>query len=283
MQKKAITQFKTKGFVTIPEVFTPFELEYYRELLEEAINIRKQNDSRPLREKSLYEQSFIQCQNLWEDFEALRTLTFNQKIGELAANLLSVNSLRIWHDQALVKEAGARETDIHHDQPYWPIKEPKTITAWIPLCDINSSNGQLGFFPGSHKVKKEHFVDIFSGDIEEEGLFRLPQLEGKEPEYQNLKVGDISFHHGLTFHKAKANLSNSNRLVYTIIFFADGCSRGSEQFHFSVDRSDIKVGEKIDSDVTPISYPIDRLPDTPKKPINESFKFLKDLRVIPQR
>ena len=51
-------------------------------------------------------------------------LTFDQRLGEIAASLLGVSRLRVWHDQTLVKEAGGRETDPHHDQPYWPIKKP---------------------------------------------------------------------------------------------------------------------------------------------------------------
>ena len=40
-------------------------------------------------------------------------------------------ALRLWHDQALYKEPGGRGTDAHHDQPYWPLEQANTITAWI--------------------------------------------------------------------------------------------------------------------------------------------------------
>ena len=143
MLQDAITHFRERGFVTIPKVLVDFEVEVYRELLKDAIKERKQSDKRRLSEKSLYEQSFIQCQNLWEDYPKIRELAFNQKITKLAADLLGVDALRIWHDQALVKEKGGRKTDTHHDQPYWPIKEHETITAWIPFDKITSTNGQF--------------------------------------------------------------------------------------------------------------------------------------------
>ena len=166
----------------------------------------------------------------------------------MAAKLLGVKRLRIWHDQALVKESGGRETDPHHDQAYWPIKETKTITAWIPLVPISKNNGQMGFIPGSHKIKEPKFINIFKGKVDKEELEKLPQVGKKKPIYVELNEGDISFHHGLTFHLAKQNKTKEDRLVYTVIFFADGSTRKDDQFHFSLDRAEIGVGEIIDSD-----------------------------------
>lgn len=71
--------------------------------------------------------------NLWEDHPEVRALTFNTRIAQAPAELIGAQALRLWHDQALYKEAGARQTDCHRDQPDWPIAETNTITAWIPL------------------------------------------------------------------------------------------------------------------------------------------------------
>ena len=116
-----------------------------------------------LAEKSRYEQSFIQCQNLWEDCAEVRPLTFHPVIAETAARLLGVAAVRLWHDQALYKEAGGRETDPHQDQPYWPIVETNTITAWIPFDGSTLESGAMGYLPGSHRLGLREFVDIFTG------------------------------------------------------------------------------------------------------------------------
>ena len=154
-------RFNEEGYVVVRDLIEPSEIEFYREVIKEAIKERKQFDERSLKDKSEYEQSFTQCQNLWEDYLDIRKLTFDQRICELASELLGTKAIRLWHDQALLKESGGRETDPHHDQPYWPIKETSTITAWIPLCDINETNGQLGFYPGSHKIQDKKFINIF--------------------------------------------------------------------------------------------------------------------------
>ena len=193
MLKDLKKRFNEDGFIVVRDVFKPSEIEFYREVVQEAIKERKQLDLRQLEDKSKYEQSFTQCQNLWEDYPEIRKLTFDQRICKIAAELLDVKAIRIWHDQALVKEAGGRETDPHHDQPYWPIKETNTITAWIPLCDVDSTNGQLGFYPGSHKNRNKQFINIFSGNVDEEEFLESSNLSSSEVCYQELKAGDVLY------------------------------------------------------------------------------------------
>lgn len=274
--------FNEDGFVVVRDLFDSSEIKFYREVIKEAIKERKHFDERVLEDRSDYEQSFTQCQNLWEDYIDIRKLTFDQRVCKIASKLLDTEAIRLWHDQALVKESGGRETDPHHDQPYWPIKETKTITAWIPLCDIDETNGQLGFYSGSHKIKDKKFINIFSGKVDENNFLETANVSPDQISYQVMKEGDVSFHHGLTFHRAKSNISNYDRIVHTAIFFADGCTRGDDKFHFSVDRSKIKVGEKIDSDVTPIAFPITTLPERPKNGISDDFIGYKMFGLLPK-
>ena len=274
--------FNEDGFVVVRDLFDSSEIKFYREVIKEAIKERKHFDERVLKDRSEYEQSFTQCQNLWEDYIDIRKLTFDQRVCKIASKLLDTEAIRLWHDQALVKESGGRETDPHHDQPYWPIKETKTITAWIPLCDVDETNGQLGFYSGSHKIKDKKFINIFSGKVDENNFLETANVSPDQISYQVMKEGDVSFHHGLTFHRAKSNISNYDRIVHTAIFFADGCTRGDDKFHFSVDRSNIKVGEKIDSDVTPIAFPITTLPERPKNGISDDFIGYKMFGLLPK-
>ena len=274
--------FNEDGFVVVRDLFDGSEIKFYREVIKEDIKERKHFDERVLKDRSDYEQSFTQCQNLWEDYKDIRKLTFDQRVCKIASKLLDTDAIRLWHDQALVKESGGRETDPHHDQPYWPIKETKTITAWIPLCDIDETNGQLGFYSGSHKIKDKKFINIFSGKVDENNFLETANVSPDQISYQVMKEGDVSFHHGLTFHRAKSNISNYDRIVHTAIFFADGCTRGDDKFHFSVDRSNIKVGEKIDSDVTPIAFPISTLPERPKNGISDDFIGYKMFGLLPK-
>ena len=139
-----VEDFRREGFVVVPDLLRADELARFGMAVDEGVARRTRLDTRALGEKSRYEQSFTQCQNLWEDCPEVRPLTFHPLITETSARLLGVDAIRIWHDQALYKEAGGRETDPHQDQPYWPIVETDTITAWIPFDGSTLANGAMG-------------------------------------------------------------------------------------------------------------------------------------------
>jgi ectoine hydroxylase-related dioxygenase (phytanoyl-CoA dioxygenase family) len=269
LDPQLVEDFRRDGFVVVPHLLTAGELARYRPAVDAAVARRSRNDARRLEEKSRYEQSFVQCQNLWEDCPDVRPLTFHPLVAEAAARLLGVDAVRLWHDQALYKEPGGRETDPHQDQPYWPIVETDTVTAWIPFDGSTLANGAMGYLPGSHRLGLREFVNIFTGSEEADPLARR-ELEGLEPVWVEVPAGSVAFHHGLTFHLAKPNTTGSVRRVHTVIYFADGSTRGEGLFpHPSVERAGIPMGAVIASDVTPIAWPRPDgdLPDPPAEPI----------------
>jgi ectoine hydroxylase-related dioxygenase (phytanoyl-CoA dioxygenase family) len=264
-----VEDFRRAGFVVVPDLLSADELVHFGAAVDEGVDRRSRYDNRTLEEKSRYEQSFTQCQNLWEDCADVRPLTFHPLIAGTAARLLGVDAVRIWHDQALYKEAGGRETDPHQDQPYWPIVETDTVTAWIPFDGSTLESGAMGYLPGSHRLGVRAFVDIFTGSNREDPLARH-ELAGTTPVFVEVPPGSVAFHHGLTFHLAKPNTTGTVRRVHTAIYFADGSTRGEGLFpHPSVERAGIALGAVIASDVTPMAWPRSDgdVPPPPAKPI----------------
>jgi ectoine hydroxylase-related dioxygenase (phytanoyl-CoA dioxygenase family) len=268
LTEELVENFRRDGFVVVPDLLSADELRRYGAAVDEAVAKRSSHDTRALAEKSRYEQSFIQCQNLWEDCPEVRPLSFHPAIAGTAARLLGVDAVRLWHDQALYKEPGGRETDPHQDQPYWPIVETNTITAWIPFDGSTLDNGAMGYLPGSHRLGVREFVNIFFGEPEDP--LAREELAGIEPVWVEVPAGAVAFHHGLTFHLARPNATGTVRRVHTAIFFADGSTRGEGRFpHPSVERPGIPVGGVIASDVTPLAWPLPGgvLPPAPAEPI----------------
>ncbi|HVN64948.1 MAG TPA: phytanoyl-CoA dioxygenase family protein, partial [Candidatus Binataceae bacterium] len=239
-------------------------------------------DHRSIAEKSPYEQSFIQCINLWEDNPEVLPLTFHRKIGEAATALIGVPALRLWHDQALYKEPGGRYTEPHQDQPYWPMDEAHTLTAWIPFDGSTHENGCMGYVPGSHRAGLKKFINIFSAD-ESEKILEDPKIAGVAPVYVEVPRGSVAFHHGLTVHLAKTNKSDRIRRVHTMIYFRDGAARSTMAIHPSVDRSGVGLGEPIQSDLTPIVWPRAEgdLPKPPRIPLTPILKTLNVYGALP--
>ena len=261
-----VDAFRRDGFVVVPDLLTEEELDHYAPLVTAAVRERARHD-KPLEEKNRYQQQFTQCINLWEDRADVRPLTFHPRLGEVAATLMGVDAVRLWHDQALYKPAGGRPTDAHQDHPYWPIKETQSITAWIPFDGSTFASGALGYVPGSHSIGLRKFVNIFYGDPED--ILELPEVREIEPVFVEVPRGGVAYHHGLTIHLAKPNTTDRDRAVHTVIYIPDGSTRGYPHAHFAVDRGGIEVGEKIASDVTPLLWPrpAGDLPEPPVVPL----------------
>lgn len=262
-----VEAFRHDGFVVVPDLLEEAEVDRYNELVTAAVRVRTAHDTVPLAEKSRYQQSFQQCMNLWEDHAEVRSLTFHSRLGQAAAELMGVEAVRLWHDQALYKQAGGRQTDAHQDHPYWPIRETLSCTAWVPLGGSTLASGALGYLPGTHAIGMRKFVNIFFGEPED--ILSDPEVAGIEPVFLEVPKGSVAYHHGLTIHLAKPNRSDRDRAVHTIIYFPDGSTRGYPFDHFSVDRAGIEVGARIASDVTPIVWPRPDgdIPDPPAVPM----------------
>lgn len=276
-----VERFDREGYVVVPDLLTDAELAHYQGAVREAVTRRRARDRRSLAERSDYEQSFVQCQNLWEDFDQVRPLTFHPRVAEAAAELIGAPAVRVFHDQALFKEPGGRETDPHQDLPYWPIAEPDTLTAWIPFAGSTLQSGCMGYVPGSHRLGKRKFINIFRAGAEEIRE-QAKELMVVEPVYVEVPRGSVAFHHGLTAHLARPNQSTATREVHTVIYFRDGCTRGAEHSHPAVDRAGIEVGQPIASDVTPVAWP--RVPGdlpAPPPPLEGVPDGLRRLGILP--
>jgi len=281
-------EFVRDGFVVIPGLLADEEVADYERLITAAVDDRKGefNARVPVGERSLYDQQFSQCINLWEDHPEVGSLTFHPRIAGVAASLMGTSQVRIWQDQALFKAPGGRSTTAHIDHPFWPIAEPRTITAWIPLSEGGSTieSGAMGYVPGSHKSGLRHFTNIATGKDEAEfqardrELLSHPRLKGRKPHFCEVPRGAVAFHHGMTVHLAKPNRSKRDRSVHTAVYFADGCTRGSivgmpKQKHPVVERPGEQVapGAPIATALTPIAYPVQELPQRPTPLSVEAF------------
>ena len=283
--------FIRDGYVKVPNVFTTSEMNNYEKTIINAVEKRMSNFKKH-DNPTFYDQQFTQCLNLWEDNPEVRKFTFSEKISRIAAALLGQPRLRLWQDQALFKKPDNRGTSAHQDHPFWPINETNTITAWIPLNNSTLENGSLGYVPGSHISGIRHFSNISTGkelddfkkrDFE---LLNHPRLKGIIPTFLEVERGSIVFHHGLTIHLSKPNLTDTTRNTHTIVYMADGSTRGSilglvKQKHFVVDRKQyyIQPDTEIIGDLTPVVYPHSKLINTPIS-IDYS-EFLKEEGKLP--
>lgn len=215
-----VNSFRELGHTLIEGVLSPPEVEHYRKAISAAA-YECNTEQRKLEERDTYGKAFLQIMNLWENDEAVREFTLAKRFGRIAADLLGVDNVRIYHDQALFKEPGGGFTPWHQDQYYWPLDTSNTITMWMPLIDITEDMGMLTFASGSHR-------DGFAGNIpisdeSETSLQKYIREKGYPVTRADvMKAGDATWHYGWTLHAAPGNNSEITREVMTIIFYADG-------------------------------------------------------------
>jgi len=230
-------------------------VEEHRIAINDAVR-RLSNETRPLENRSTYDKAFLQVTNLWQKDEAVKRFVFTKKFAQIAADLLGVEKVRLYHDQALFKEAGGGHTPWHQDKYYWPLDTEKMITMWMPLVDIDEEMGIITFASGSHKHGPIDSVEI--SDQSEE-IFRRYVSDKQFPieKAPSMKAGDATFHLGWTIHSAGANRSPKMREVMTIIYFADGARvTKPESTHQQADLDawlrGKQPGEIADSEMNPI-------------------------------
>ncbi|AFH48688.1 Phytanoyl-CoA dioxygenase [Ignavibacterium album JCM 16511] len=253
-EKKELTPeqinfYHNNGFVKVKDVVTEEYLPELRRIIEAAVLIRKGKDERDLKQKSQYEQSFLQCGYLCWDFPAVKEIVFSKRFAGIVKDLMQAEHIRLWHDQALFKEPGGRITDAHQDCSYWPIHEPQfTSTMWLALVDVPVEKGCLYFYPRTNDPKLREYVDIFRNPHQPEFLKK------EEKVFMPLKAGEATFHSGLTFHGAGENKTNQMREAMTIIYIKDGVTFDSSDERNKTHTSCIGLneGEIINTKYTPI-------------------------------
>jgi ectoine hydroxylase-related dioxygenase (phytanoyl-CoA dioxygenase family) len=213
-------EFRENGYLLVRSLLNSSEIGAYRGQVVEAAK-RQSREKRKAPEKGIYGRAFGQLVNLWRVDEGVRQLVLSKRLGKVAADLLGVANVRIYHDHALFKEAGGRATYWHQDQYYWPLDTADTVTVAIALTDQSMEMGMFVFASGSHKHGTIMDPKLSS---EPDGSYRKYIREHQFPlsRAAGMRAGDASWHYGNTIHHTSANLSDKRREMMTITYMADG-------------------------------------------------------------
>ena len=88
---------------------------------------------------------FLSLEMMWLENTLIREFVLSSRIAKICADLLSVKKIRLYHDNALVKESGCGRTPWHYDDHHFPLETNDVITAWIPAQYIPIEMGPLTF------------------------------------------------------------------------------------------------------------------------------------------
>ncbi len=258
LTQDAITAFRRAGHVCVRKLASVGEVAAYRPFID-AATMAYRYDKRPLEARDTYGRAFVQSTNLWRRESAIAGFTLARRFARVAAELMGVDGVRLYHDQALYKEPGGGYTPWHQDQTYWPLDTSHTITLWMPLCDIPPNVGSMRFASGSHLFGDLGMAGI--GDDSQAYFDALIARRGFDVEsHGGLDAGDATFHAGWMIHGAADNPSTTMRSVMTIIYFGDGAriaapSNDAQRNDLKYWLADLPVGALANGPKNPLLWP----------------------------
>lgn len=251
-----VQQFRHQGFVKLKGAVSPEAIAHYEPIITQKV-IDLNTMHIPLEKRSTYDKAFLQVSNIWEKDDTVREFVFGERLARIAAELLGCRGVRMYHDQALYKEASGGHTPWHADQYYWPLETEKTVTAWIPLQETPLPMGALAFAAGSHQFTMGR--DLAISDESE----RMIQAALKERNFPYVEepfdLGEVSYHYGWTFHRAGPNTTGQPRRVMTIIYMDIDMRLAppvnhSQQADWDRWCPGAEIGEIINSRLNPIMF-----------------------------
>lgn len=212
---EVVAFYRANGYVKLKNVLSAEVLQHYGDIITDLV-FRLNTLIKPMEERTTYERAFLQIMNLWQEDEQAKEFVFSKRLAKIATDLMGVQGVRLYHDQALYKEPSGGITPWHADQFYWPLASPQTVTVWIPLQATPMEMGPLAFAEGSQHVEIGRDLEI--SDESEQILADALQRENFPLNDTPFELGEVSFHAGWTFHRAGPNVSAQPRKVMTMIY-----------------------------------------------------------------
>jgi len=121
--------------------------------------------------------------------------------------------MAFWYDQFLGKPPGhGAVTEWHQDEGYWGRNlADRGITGWIPLQDVDATNGCMHFIDEGHRlgILPHRLVEGVQSDL------LTCAVDETRTAICPMQRGDVAFHHSKTPHMSTANLGPAWRKAVT--------------------------------------------------------------------
>jgi len=248
--------YRENEFIKLKNVLSADEIAYFETVITDQVS-RLSPNLAPLEARDTYGKAFTQITNIWKRNEAVKHLVFSTRLAGIASTLMQVDGVRLYHDQALFKEAGGGYTPWHADQYYWPLESPKCITAWIPLQQTSLAMGALEFSAGSQHLLSARGLAI--SDDSEVAIEQMLTASGCDRVIEPFDLGEVSFHSGWLYHRAAPNTTEHTRKVMCVIYMdkemiLKAPSHADQQRDWDTWCPGARVGEPIDTPLNPILF-----------------------------
>ena len=210
-----VEHFRAHGWVAVEDVIDLDELDELERHCDELIARKnelafdwawKEGEAREERQFRIVQSS---PRLIWPEVDRCR---FRSWAAEFGSALLG-KDVEFWYDQFLGKPPhNDAPTYWHQDEGYWGRNLlGRGITSWIPMQDVDATNGCMHFIDGSHHdgVLEHRGVEGMASDL----LHCSP--DESRAVVVPLRRGGVTFHHSATVHMTTANTTDRWRKALT--------------------------------------------------------------------
>ena len=207
--------FQAHGWIVVEDAIDPRDVQVLRERCQEIIERRdevafdwawEKGTDRDKREFKILQSSPTL---IWPDFN---DAIFRKWAVQFGSSLMGID-VEFWYDQFLGKPPKiSTPTYWHQDEGYWGRNlMNKGITCWMPLHDVDATNGCMHFIDGGHKDGVlEHKQPA---NVQSDLLYCEP--DDTRAVVCPISFGSVTFHHSATPHMTTANMGDGWRLALT--------------------------------------------------------------------
>jgi phytanoyl-CoA hydroxylase len=231
--------FQQHGYLTIKNLLTADELEYYRQLYDDFLNGKL--DTEGLRSDLSGETSgdakipekITQIMRPSLIVEELVEKALHQRALHIAQQLLG-EDMDMDFDMLIAKAPFTDKiTPWHQDEAYWlDMPDKRAVSCWVALDPSTKENGCMWYVPGSHMEElRPH------GQVGNKGAL-VCECNEEEAVAEELMPGSCTFHHGRTLHYSRGNSTATNRRAFIVNF------RPAEMIAFERERGYDHTGER---------------------------------------
>lgn len=234
--------FDDHGFVIVEGVLSSAEVGLVQEGWDEVVAVASRACGMTA---EAFSSRFPQNRDLWCKSSTFRRLLFETEQAAVAQAFLGASGVRLFHDHAIRKPAGASGTiPWHQDSAYWPL-DRAGLSLWTPVRDVSETGGCLHVLDGSHRDGPGEVQDFLAtpGGARDLDPRRLPLP---------VRSGETVVLHGLTWHGSAPNVDGLDRLAYLTLwvpatsrFVPEHAAWHPTSAHIKVDAGDRLSGDRF--------------------------------------
>ncbi|WP_282609951.1 phytanoyl-CoA dioxygenase family protein [Pelagibius sp. Alg239-R121] len=197
----------------------------------------------------------------WKQVEPFRRFIFDSPLPDLCWPFLESDTLTLFYDFLLVKEArsSGAATPWHQDQAYYPLKGTKVVNCWTALDPIPVETA-LRFWRGSHTPGIVYQAANFERPSEDYKHLRherppIPDID-HDPNGEILATalapGDMLIWNSHTFHSAPGNELDRRRAAFSVNWVGDDVTYEDVPAIATYRDAGLNTSDRIDCDKFPL-------------------------------